>query len=156
MEYISKQNSQRGYTNSWEIFKEIFNVFSHQGNSYQNYCGISSYSYPKWPISLKEMTDHANKNLERVNAHSLLMEVQTFAGTVENSEAMWQQLNKGESIYLQIQLLGHAWFEYAWPIRSCGPVGVGKALLEELCHYRSMHWDPLPSHVFDSVFLSAF
>jgi hypothetical protein len=43
-----------------------------------------------------------------------------------------------------------------WPIRRCGLVGVGVALLKEVCHCVSGFWDPLPSHVGASLLLFAF
>ena len=41
-------------------------------------------------------------------------------------------------------------------IWRCGPVGVGVAFLEEVCHYGCGLWDPLPSFLEASVLLAAF
>ena len=37
--------NDRGVSNDWEIFKEKFNILSHQENENQNYFEIPSYTY---------------------------------------------------------------------------------------------------------------
>ena len=56
----------------------MLDILSHQGNENQNYFEISSYTCQKYPNSIKQMTEHSDKDVGRGNTQNSVAAPQPY------------------------------------------------------------------------------